>query len=76
MSEDKSINKFSSSEASLELFYSSLCCIQNSSNAYTHMIWWPVSDNASSVMAAWLRSFIDAFAMPLLFYKAAINSPK
>jgi hypothetical protein len=44
--------------------------LQHSSNAYTNLTWWPVSDDASSVIVGWLRSFIDAFAMPLLFYIA------
>jgi hypothetical protein len=52
-------------------FFIVLCVVlQHSSNAYTHLTWWPVSDNASSVIVEWLRSFIDAFAMPLLFYIA------
>lgn len=50
-------------------FFIVLCVVlQHSSNAYTHLTWWPVSDNASSAIVEWLRSFIDAFAMPLLFY--------
>ena len=52
-------------------FFIVLCVVlQHSSNAYTHLTWWPVSDNASSAIVEWLRSFIDAFAMPLLFYIA------
>jgi fucose 4-O-acetylase-like acetyltransferase len=52
-------------------FFIVLCVVlQHSSNAYTHLTWWPVADNASSVIVEWLRSFIDAFAMPLLFYIA------
>ena len=48
-----------------------LCVVlQHSSNAYTNLTWWPISDNASSIIVGWLRSFIDAFAMPLLFYIA------
>jgi hypothetical protein len=52
-------------------FFLVLCVVlQHSSNAYTNLTWWPVADNATSVIAGWLRSFIDAFAMPLLFYIA------
>jgi fucose 4-O-acetylase-like acetyltransferase len=52
-------------------FLAVLCVVlQHASNAYTHLVWWPVSDNATSVIVEWLRSFIDAFAMPLLFYIA------
>jgi fucose 4-O-acetylase-like acetyltransferase len=52
-------------------FFLVLCVVlQHASNAYTHLAWWPVSDSASSVIVEWLRSFIDAFAMPLLFYIA------
>ena len=52
-------------------FFLVLCVVlQHSSNAYTNLTWWPVSDNASSAIVGWLRSFIDAFAMPLLFYIA------
>lgn len=48
-----------------------LCVVlQHSSNAYSNLIWWPVADNDTSIIADWLRAFIDAFAMPLLFYIA------
>ena len=50
-------------------FFLVLCVVlQHSSNAYNNLIWWPVSDNDSSVIAEWLSAFFDAFAMPLLFY--------
>jgi fucose 4-O-acetylase-like acetyltransferase len=48
-----------------------LCVVlQHSSNAYSNLIWWPVADNDTSTIVDWLRAFIDAFAMPLLFYIA------
>ena len=44
---------------------------QHASNAYsTRLIWWPVADGTVSSLAEWLNAFIDAFAMPLLFYIA------
>jgi glucan biosynthesis protein C len=49
-----------------------LCVVfQHSSNAYnSRLIWWPVADGTISSLAEWLNAFIDAFAMPLLFYIA------
>jgi glucan biosynthesis protein C len=49
-----------------------LCVVlQHSSNAYNRLIlWWPVADGSSSAFAECLNAFIDAFAMPLLFYLA------
>jgi fucose 4-O-acetylase-like acetyltransferase len=44
--------------------------LQHSSNAYSHLVWWPVADVNTSIFVEWLRAFIDAFAMPLLFYIA------
>ena len=44
--------------------------LQHSSNAYNGMIWWPVADHTPSIPAEWVNAFIDAFAMPLLFYIA------
>lgn len=44
--------------------------LQHSANAYSKLEWWPVADNFTSVIVDWLRAFIDAFAMPLLFYIA------
>jgi fucose 4-O-acetylase-like acetyltransferase len=52
-------------------FFLVLCVVlQHSSNAYSNLIWWPVADNDTSTIVDWLRAFIDAFAMPLLFYIA------
>lgn len=52
-------------------FFFVLCVVlQHSSNAYSNLIWWPVADNDTSIIVDWLRAFIDAFAMPLLFYIA------
>lgn len=48
-----------------------LCVVlQHSSNAYSNLVWWPVADDNTSIFVEWLRAFIDAFAMPLLFYIA------
>lgn len=48
-----------------------LCVVlQHSSNAYSNVLWWPVADDNTSIFVEWLRAFIDAFAMPLLFYIA------
>ncbi|UCD80822.1 MAG: acyltransferase family protein [Desulfobacterales bacterium] len=49
-----------------------LCVVlQHSSNAYnSRLIWWPVADDTTSILAEWVSAFIDAFAMPLLFYIA------
>ena len=48
-----------------------LCVVlQHSSNAYSNVAWWPVADDNTSIFVEWLRAFIDAFAMPLLFYIA------
>ena len=44
--------------------------LQHSGNAYGNLGWWPVVDNKTSMTAEWLNAFIDAFAMPLLFYIA------
>lgn len=44
--------------------------LEHSSNAYTNVIWWPVSDRDTSIIAGWISSFSDAIAMPLLFYIA------
>jgi glucan biosynthesis protein C len=45
--------------------------IQHSSNAYnSRLIWWPVADETISSLAEWVNAFIDAFAMPFLFYIA------
>ena len=44
--------------------------LEHSSNAYTNVIWWPVSDKDTSIIAGWISSFSDAIAMPLLFYIA------
>ena len=52
-------------------FFLVLCVVlQHSSNAYSNLTWWPVADNDTSTIVDWLRAFIDAFAMPLLFYIA------
>lgn len=56
-------------------FFLVLCVVlQHSSNAYSNLIWWPVADNDTSTIVDWLRAFIDAFAMPLLFYIAGYFS--
>ncbi|UCF90433.1 MAG: acyltransferase family protein [Desulfobacterales bacterium] len=48
-----------------------LCVVlQHSSNAYSGLLWWPVADNNPSLLVEWVGAFIDAFAMPLLFYIA------
>ena len=49
-----------------------ICVVfQHSSNAYnSRLIWWPVADETFSSLAEWVNAFIDAFAMPLLFYIA------
>jgi hypothetical protein len=44
--------------------------LQHSGNAYGNLGWWPVVDKNTSIVAEWLNAFIDAFAMPLLFYIA------
>ena len=44
--------------------------LEHSSNAYTNVIWWPVADKNTSIIAEWVSAFSDAFAMPLLFYIA------
>ncbi len=44
--------------------------LEHSSNAYTNLIWWPVADKDTSIIAGWISAFSDAFAMPLLFYIA------
>ena len=44
--------------------------LQHSANAYSKLEWWPVEDNFTSLIVDGLRAFIDAFAMPLLFYIA------
>lgn len=44
--------------------------LEHSSNAYRNVIWWPVSDKETSIIAGWIALFSDAFAMPLLFYIA------
>lgn len=44
--------------------------LEHSSNAYTNVIWWPVADKDTSIIAGWVSAFSDAFAMPLLFYIA------
>lgn len=54
----------------MRLFLVLCVVVEHSSHAYTQMIWWPVSDFAKSNPAAWLSSFSDAFAMPLLFFIA------
>jgi len=44
--------------------------LQHSGNAYSNLEWWPVADGNTSITVEWLNAFIDAFAMPLLFYVA------
>jgi len=44
--------------------------LEHSSNAYRNLIWWPVADTDTSIIAGWVSAFSDAFAMPLLFYIA------
>jgi len=44
--------------------------LEHSSNAYKNLIWWPVADKNTSIIAGWVSAFSDAFAMPLLFYIA------
>lgn len=44
--------------------------LEHSSNAYRNLIWWPVADGNTSILAEWLGAFSDAFAMPLLFFIA------
>jgi len=44
--------------------------LQHSGNAYSNLEWWPVVDNKTSMAVKWLNAFIDAFAMPVLFYIA------
>lgn len=44
--------------------------LEHSSNAYRNLIWWPVADTDTSIIAGWVSAFSDAFAMPLLFYVA------
>jgi uncharacterized membrane protein (DUF485 family) len=44
--------------------------LEHSSNAYTNLVWWPVADKDTSIIAGWISAFSDAFAMPLLFYIA------
>ena len=44
--------------------------LEHSSNAYKSLIWWPVADKDTSIIAHWISAFSDAFAMPLLFYIA------
>ena len=44
--------------------------LEHSSNAYKKLMWWPVADKDTSIIAGWLSAFSDAFAMPLLFYIA------
>lgn len=44
--------------------------LEHSSNAYTNVIWWPVADKNTSIIAGWISVFSDAFAMTLLFYIA------
>ena len=52
-------------------FWVVLCVVfQHSSNAYNGLAWWPVADDAASTIAEWVNAFIDAFAMPFLFYIA------
>jgi len=52
-------------------FWVVLCVVfQHSSNAYNGLAWWPVVDDAASTIAEWVNAFIDAFAMPFLFYIA------
>lgn len=54
----------------LRLFLVLCVVLEHSSHAYTHMMWWPVSDYVKSHVAGWLSAFTDAFAMPILFYIA------
>jgi len=52
-------------------FFIVVCVVlQHASNAYSNLIWWPVVDDNTSIFVEWLHAFIDAFAMPLLFYIA------
>jgi glucan biosynthesis protein C len=44
--------------------------LEHSSNAYKNLMWWPVADKDTSIIAEWVSVFSDAFAMPLLFYIA------
>jgi fucose 4-O-acetylase-like acetyltransferase len=44
--------------------------LEHSSNAFRNLIWWPVADGNTSIIAEWLGAFTDAFAMPLLFFIA------
>jgi len=44
--------------------------LEHSSNAYKNLMWWPVADKDTSIIAEWVSAFSDAFAMPLLFYIA------
>lgn len=44
--------------------------LQHSGNAYTNLQWWPVVDANTNIAVEYLNAFIDAFAMPLLFYIA------
>ena len=59
------------------IFFDNLRCLfvlfvilEHSSNAYRKLIWWPVADKDTSILAGWVAAFSDAFAMPLLFYIA------
>ena len=59
------------------IFFDNLRCLfvlfvilEHSSNAYRNLIWWPVADKDTSIIAEWVSALSDAFAMPLLFYIA------
>lgn len=54
----------------LRLFLVICVVLQHSANAYSKLEWWPVADHFTSVIVDGLRAFIDAIAMPLLFYIA------
>ena len=54
----------------LRYFFVICVILQHSANAYNDLSWWPVAEDASSIIAGWLSAFFDAFTMPLLFYVA------
>jgi glucans biosynthesis protein C len=54
----------------LRLLFVVFVILEHSSNAYTNIIWWPVADKSTSIIAGWLSAFSDACSMPLLFYIA------
>jgi len=73
------VNVVGSRNENRVIFFDNLRCffvlcvvLQHAANADNSLLWWPVSEENSSMIAGWLSAFFDAFTMPLLFMSPAI----